>query len=170
MTSLVAEPPNRVLFFARRDSLRLTMTARYATRDPVSGQPTGQTPGKFVAFRDFRFEVPPTGEVTIVDSTIEAAEVVEWLKRHRLFGDREEGFWLYEEPAPAITAAEQQRVSDAALEHDVATLEEMLAQERAGWAREEFVANLTDTIRKIRELQDRMGVTDAAKTRRKPQA
>lgn len=176
MTSLVAEPPNRVLFFARRDSLRLTMTARYATRDPVSGQPTGQTPGRFVAFRDFKFEVPPSGEVTIVDSlnggeaTLEASEVVDWLKRHRLFGDREEGFWLYEEPAPAITAAEQQRVSDAALEHDLDTLGEMLAQERAGWARPEFIGNLEDTMRKIRELQERAGLTDTPKARRKPQA
>jgi hypothetical protein len=125
----------------------------------VSGQPTGQTMGRFVAFKDFKFALPPSGKVTLVDSLnggeaeMEAAEVIEWRKRHRLLGDREEGFWLHEEPAPAVSGEEQQNASRAAMHHDVGTLEKMLEQERAGWARPDFIATLEGTLGEVKQIR-----------------
>lgn len=172
--SLVAEPPKEVLFWAKRDSLRLTMVARYPERDPVSGQMTGQSKGRFVAFRDFKCYVPQSGKVKLVDSLnggeaeMDAAEVVDWLKSHRLFGDRQEGFWLHEEPAPVVSAEEQQRVSDAATEHDVETLEAMLKAEQAGWAREEFLGTIRHAVDKIAEVQRKYAVDPPAVEPEKP--
>jgi hypothetical protein len=150
--------PN-VMFKSRRKGLRLTVTPRYTTRNPVSGQPTGETKGIFIAFLEGPdggyFSFPATGPVKLVDSLnggeseMDAEKVLEWLEGHRLFGDRFEGFWREELTAPAVSREELQVLMDAALEFDEDKLRALIEQEEAGWAREDLLSTARGALERI---------------------
>lgn len=142
--SLVSQPEAKLLFMSRRSELRLTKKSRYPIRGP-HGQVEGMTQGQFVAFRDGVFRCAPAGEVTLVDSLdggevdVDGQELVAYLRKHRLFGNREEGFWEVDPVAPAPSKAELSTLIRLSQRADVEQLEAFIAQERAGWNRTDLL-------------------------------
>lgn len=159
---LVSQPDTAITYFARREELRLTMRARYPIRNPVTGQPEGMSRGIFIGFREGKVRIPREGTVNLVDTLdggefeMDAAEVHQWLQKHRRFGDRMEGFWLHEEPAPPVTREELERIVNAATEWDVPLLERILGAERAGWDRPDIIRVAEGSIEKIRAMEARV--------------
>jgi hypothetical protein len=138
-----------VIFAARREDLRLTKVPRYPVYG-ASGQKVSESVGEVVCFRAGRLEVPLEGEITLEDGRpADAAEIVQWLEKHRLYGDREEGFFKVELAAPAPTQDEMQALVDAAMELNVDRLREILRQEEEGWQREAILRVARGGVEKI---------------------
>lgn len=154
---LVSRPDTQLLFMARRSELRLTLKSRYPIRGP-HGQIEGMTQGQYVGFRDGVFRCPSEGTVTLVDTLdggeaeIEAEELVRRLKTHRLFGNPEEGFWMVDPVAPPPSKEEMKTLVRLAQRANVAGLEELLAQERDGWNRPDFIEAAEDALQVSREV------------------
>jgi hypothetical protein len=131
----ISAPAKTVTFASGREELRLTKVSRYPVYG-ASGQKVSESIGEVVCFHDHRLEVPLEGEFVLEDGrTAPAAEIVEWLGKHRLLGDPHEGFFKVEMAAPAPTAEEMQALMDAGMALDVDRLAEIVKQEEAGWAR-----------------------------------
>jgi hypothetical protein len=159
---LVSKPDDSLVYMAIREELRLTMKARQPVRNPITGQVEGNTRGIFCGFRGGTLRIPREGMVTLVDTLdggeyeIEAEKVHEWLGKHRLNGNRTEGFWLLETPAPPVTAEEINRLVKAATEWDIDTLQAVLEQETAGWKREDVLKVAQGSIDRIRAMEERV--------------
>lgn len=172
---LVSPADTTVLYLARRSELRLTMKPRYAIRNPVSGQIDGYTPGAWIGFRDGQVRIPKTGTVQMQDTldggmseAMEAEDVHAWLMGHRLNGNREEGFWRVDPAAPPISNEELETLMDAALRLDVDVLEEIIRQERAGWAREQIIGRAQGALDRIGEMQQAQAQADAQEPAAEP--
>lgn len=159
--TLVSPTDSTVLFMSRRSALRLTMRPRYKTRDPVSGQQTGETKGVFIGFRDGQVRIPKDGEFVAVDTLdggesdpMPAGEVQDWLMRHRLFGNREEGFWRVDPTAPPVSQDEMRVMMNAATTLDEETLREIVRQEEAGWARDDILSVAREALDRIGEIRE----------------
>jgi hypothetical protein len=157
---LVSQPEKSVVYMARRSDLRLTLKSRYPLRNPVTGQPEGTTRGIFAGFRDGTLRVPREGKVVLVDTLdggeseeLDAEFVHEMLQKHRRYGDRSEGFWMLEQPAPPVSPQEIDRLMEAAARWDVGTLEAVLEQERAGWGRADLIATAERQVGRIRAME-----------------
>lgn len=152
---LVSQPESTLLFMSRRTDLRLVKRPRYPVRDPVSGQVAGSTAGEFVGFRDGQFRCPQEGEFKLADSLdggeaeVDAAELVEWLKKHRLYMNRQEGFWLVDQTAPPVSQDEMRALMQAAMRLDVPVLERIVEQERAGWGRDAIIVEAEAALDEI---------------------
>jgi hypothetical protein len=159
---LVSRPDESIVYMARRSDLRLTMKARYPVRNTITGQPEGVTRGIFCGFRDGVLRIPREGMVNLVDTLdggefeIEAEKVHDWLQKHRRFGDRAEGFWLLETPAPPVSAEEINRLVQAATDWNVEVLEEVIRQETAGWQREDVLKVARGSLERIRAMEERV--------------
>jgi hypothetical protein len=123
---LVSQPETSIVYMARRSDLRLTLKSRYPLRNPVTGQPEGTTRGIFAGFRDGTLRIPREGKVVLVDTLdggeseeLDAEFVHEMLQKHRRYGDRSEGFWMLEQPAPPVSPQEIDRLMEAAARWDV---------------------------------------------------
>ena len=46
-------------------------------------------------------------------SAVDAQELIAWMGRHRLNGDRHEGFWQVDPTAPPVSEDEMSRLMDA---------------------------------------------------------
>jgi hypothetical protein len=160
--NLVSKPDDSLVYMSRRVELRLTMKARYPVRNTITGQPEGMTSGIFCGFRGGVLRVPREGMVNLVDTLdggefeIEAEKVHDWLGKHRLNGNRTEGFWVLETPAPPVTAEEINRLVQAATDWNVELLEEVIAQETAGWGREDVLRVAQGSIDRIRAMEERV--------------
>jgi hypothetical protein len=157
---LVSQPEASITYVARRSDLRLTMKPRYPVNNPVTGQREGVSRGVFCGFRDGTLRIPREGKVVLMDTLnggeseeIEAADVHEWLQKHRRYGDRSEGFWMLEQPAPPVSPQEIDRLMEAAARWDVATLEAVLEQERAGWGRADLISTAERQVERIRAME-----------------
>lgn len=156
---LVSQPSGSLIFMAMRDGLRLTKKKRYPIRNPQTGEVSGLTQGEYIGFRDGRFVCPPTGTVTLVDTLdggvaeIDAEELIAWLRKHRLFDDKHEGFWLVEQPAPTPSKEELERLMDAAVNLRDDVLEQIIEQERAGWGREAVIETAERSLQQIRSMK-----------------
>jgi hypothetical protein len=157
---LVSQPETSIVYMARRSDLRLTMKPRYPVNNPVTGQREGESRGIFCGFRDGTLRIPREGKIVLMDTLnggeseeIEAAVVHEWLQKHRRYGDRSEGFWMLEQPAPPVSPQEIERLMEAAARWDVATLEAVLEQERAGWGRADLIATAERQVERIRAME-----------------
>lgn len=177
---LVAPTDKTILWMSRRSDLRLTKRARRTVRNLNTGELEGVTPGQYVGFRDGQIRIPKEGTVTIQDTLdggefeIPAEEMNAWLERHRLNGDRQEGFWRVDPTAPPVSQAEMQTMMTAALEVDVATLAHIVEQEEKGWQREQILEPARKALEgaiHIREQQAEMEAQEAqAKAPAKPKA
>jgi hypothetical protein len=157
---LVSQPETSIVYMARRSDLRLTMKPRYPVNNPVTGQREGESRGIFCGFRDGTLRIPREGKIVLMDTLnggeseeIEAAVVHEWLQKHRRYGDRSEGFWMLEQPAPPVSPQEIDRLMEAAARWDVGTLEAVLEQERAGWGRADLIATAERQVERIRAME-----------------
>lgn len=155
----VSQPETSVLYMARRSELRLTIKSRYPVRDPITGQHAGTTPGIFVGFREGVFRCPREGQFLLQDTLdggeieVDAADLNERLQKHRLFNSLEEGFWLVNPIAPPISKDELEQLMRAAMAFDEATLEEIIAQESAGWQREDLLTTARDALGRVQQLR-----------------
>lgn len=152
--ALVSQPPTGVIFASRRSELRLVVTPKR----PVFGTPAGgfvggqvsQSEGITLAFRGGQLLVPHDGDVISEEGTrVPAADVLTWLRSHRLFGDAMGGFWEVHTAAPPVSKDEIERIVNAALALDVPALEAILAAEQTGWERDEVIDQVQATIGKI---------------------
>lgn len=167
---LVSQPDQGTIFLSRRSDLRLVRTPRYPIMGP-SGQKVGEKPGEAVAFREGRFYCPAEGKVTLEDGReVDADDLRPWMLGHRLVGDVNEGFWAVETVAPPVSSDELQRLSKAAVQHDVETIEAMIAQEVAGWDRADFIGGMRRTIEEVEEVQARVRAEIAAEQALEAQA
>ena len=155
MSTLVSQPSTLITYAARRENLRLTKRRRFPVRNPVTGEVEGQTQGQYVGFRFGLFQCPPSGPFMLVDTLdggqveVDAADVIEFLDKHRLNGDQQEGFWRVEQAAPPISGEEMNALTQAALGLDEESLQKILEQERAGWKRPDIISNAEMALERI---------------------
>jgi hypothetical protein len=155
---LVSAPEKRLLFMSRRSDLRMFKRASYAVRDPNSGEVVDRTQAQVVAFVDGQFRCEPSGTVTLTDTLdagiaeVDGEELVSWLLKHRLYGDKHEGFWRVDPTAPPVSKDEMKGLLRAAQRFDVDALERALADERAGWNREDVIETIESTLADTREV------------------
>jgi hypothetical protein len=137
---------------SRRQNLRLVMEPSY---DIFNGpRKVGVSPSKTVAFYDGRYQLPPSGEITYEDGRKgDASEALEWLRTHRLYGDREEGFWEMPRVAPAVSQEETRVLLGALAKLDEETLLKALEEERTGWAREDFIVTIEGTLAEVQAIR-----------------
>lgn len=151
---LVTAPPDGRTFFARRSGLRLVMV-KDRTRFDAEGNAIETIRGKHVAFVDGKLTVPSSGKLKGEGGDVlDAAEVLEFLESHHLNGDREEGFWLVEQPAPAPSEAEQEQLAQLGMDLDVEGLERFVAQEKAGWARPALLGVARGSLERARAKRE----------------
>jgi len=177
---LVSPTDKTILYMSRRSELRLTKRPRRTVRNVHTGELEGVTQGQYIGFRDGQVRIPKTGTVEIQDTLdggvfeVDAEEMHAWMRRHRLFGNRGEGFWVVDPTAPPVSQAEMQTMMTAALEVDVATLARIVEQEEQGWQREQILEparKALDGAIHIREQQAAMEAEEAqAKAPAKPKA
>jgi hypothetical protein len=150
---LVSQPETKTLYMSRRSELRLVLTARQPITG-AAGQKTGESPGRVAQFRDGVFRCPPTGTVELEDGRqADAAEITAWLDTHRLNGNVEEGFWRVDPTAPALSRAEMETMTQAAIALDSEKLLALIAQEEAGWAREDVLSIARDAVESIEAVK-----------------
>lgn len=153
---LISQPAREVTYAARRSDLQLIKTARYPTLGPGNVK-VGETPGVAVQFVEGVYRIPLEGKVVTKHGVaVEAAELHPWLQSHRLFDDMQEGFVKVEQAAPPLTAAEIKAVTRAQIRVQPDVLEEIVAQERAGWNRPELIEVAEDALSELRTLQAEM--------------
>lgn len=161
---VAAKKPVRV-YFARREEL--VLTKRKSKRVMSGGEQVDVEPGELLSFINGKLTVPLDDDlITLQGLHIDGQEVIDFLegnegrelargeKRispHHLFGDRQEGFWLHEEVAPAITPAEQGSLIELAEERDVEGIEAFIAAEREGFNRPDLIATAEGTLERVRE-------------------
>jgi hypothetical protein len=189
---LVAQPRKFVTFYARRQNLRLVLKPRRPERSPMTGEVIGETTGLSIQFDVFidpikreqlvaagtdereaqavsrigRYECPTEGEATLENGrTLDAADLLDALRRHRLNGDLLEGFWETQPTVPPVTRAELDRITAAALEWDVDTLRAIVEQESAGWGREDIIRIAEGAIEKILERDAQVEAAQQAEHR-----
>lgn len=140
------------MFFSARSGLRLVKVRQMAVRG-AEGQQTDTTPGQTVEFIDHKFFVPRKGQVMLKGEPCDAAELVEWLRNHRAFEDREEGFWEHKETPPTISAAEIDEITNLAIAHDSKGLEALVRRERQLWNRPEVIERVENAIGQVSEAK-----------------
>jgi hypothetical protein len=150
---LVSAPAKVAQYAARRSELRLVKVGVYPIYGP-GGQKVGDKPGETVEFRNGLLTVDLTQDETAIAAgrSVPTEELVEWLERHRLLGDREEGFFKVEIAAPAISDAEMGALMDAAVNLDTDKLQAILEAEQQGWQREAIINNATRSLASIEAL------------------
>lgn len=156
-TKMVGKPEAAVTFLARRDELRLIKKAERFRRN-AEGDVVESIPGERIVFRDGVLKVPLTGTIAGENGdALDAPEVIAWLQGHKLRGDRQEGFWELEEPAPAPSEDELTQLQMLAEDLDAKGLERYIGEERDGWAREKLLAiaegSLVRVKAKVEELE-----------------
>jgi hypothetical protein len=136
---IVSQPEQVRTFFARREELILVMKPERPVRGP-SGEQVDLTEGIRLPFQAGTFRVPLTGYITSQQGRkIPAADVLEFLDRHRLKDDQFEGFSELAQAAPPVSEEELTAITIAVARGDVENLTMILENERNGWNRREIV-------------------------------
>lgn len=169
---LVAERAAVATFYSRRKSLRLVIEPRYEQVAPQTGRALGRSPGVTVEFKENHLALPGSGPVKIANGRkAEAEDLLEALREHDLFKDVHDGFWEVDPSAPPAAAEELQRLVTAGLAGDIATLEKMAGQERAGWQRSELLALIAESIDQVKDAKAREDAAmDALRERARAEA
>src|SRR5215472_13729886 len=114
MPAAVAEPQQFVsvpdtgeIWLARRSSLRLVKRPTRQTRD-AEANPAETIYGQTLEFTEGVFRLPAVRLAYGVEC--EAQELREWLARHPMKDDREEGFWRVDAVAPPVSSEELHRL------------------------------------------------------------
>lgn len=153
----VAPPKPQAVFMSRRAELCLVME-----KDPyvitVSGDKDYGV-GKRLNFVEGRFVVPLDEETMLIDRDVEVScqAVLDFLegsaerkvRPHKMFGNKEEGFWRHEEAAPLPTKVELEAVVRMAEESDLEGLDALIEAERDGWARPQVLELAEGTYERV---------------------
>jgi hypothetical protein len=165
---LVSAPPRAAIFMSRRSDLRLVKTPKIP-RIAATGMKIGEEPGETLVFRAGRLDVPHEGTVELEDGReCDAQEVRAFLTSHRWFGDTQDGFWEVEQVGPPVSKQEMDAVVNAALEFDEAKLEAIVAQESAGWGRQDLIASASEALERMRAAKARQAELQAEQAKAKP--
>ena len=140
---LVAQPPNSVVYAARRRDLVLVLEPRFPILG-LHGQKSGETKGIRAKFRN--------GTLKLDRSDPDHAELIERLDKHRLNGNMMEGFWRSVDPAPAATQQEMQHIVDASIGMDTELLERFIAEEESGYKRDDVLETARMALRRVRKV------------------
>lgn len=150
---LVTQPRREKTYAARRGGLRLTKVPRYPVLG-AGGQKVDETRGVVIAFRDGMLRIPTEGTVlTEQGHEVDAAEIVQWLDRHRLNGNHDEGFFEVPQAAPPVSEEETERIGEFSLLHDTDSLRAMLETEQKGWNRQGLVGPVSKAIARIEQIR-----------------
>lgn len=169
---LVGAPEKSAVFMARRGDLKLVLKRKWERKDG-EGNVIETIPGEHVKFEDGVLRVPRTGKLRGEHGEeLDAREVLTALLGneqsgqlpHRLLGDRFDGFWLHEEPAPAPTEDERNALAELVIELDVDGIEAFISQEEAGWARDGLLGEARTSLERVRAKVDARDV-ELAKAR-----
>jgi hypothetical protein len=164
--SIVSQPEQVRTFFARREELTLVMRPERPVRGP-SGEQVDLTEGIRIPFSAGMFRVPLTGHVTSQQGRkVPAADVLEFLDRHRLKGDQFEGFSELAQAAPPVSEEELTMITVAVARGDQERLEMVLEDERNGWNRREVVRAVEQGLHALAMMLEQ--VADAAEADEKP--
>ena len=149
MSVTLSKPDTKVTFLSARRDLELVKKPEIKRSGP-EGQTIETIPGERVVFQGVVLRVPPTGFVTGKrGEKIPGKELIPWLENHPLAGDREEGFWRHEEPAPEPTEDELTQLQVLAINSDTKGLEELIALEEKGWGREKIIGSARRSLEMI---------------------
>lgn len=137
---LVTAPRAEKLYMASREDLELVKRRDLPQHD-ADGQRLEDKLGQRVQFRDGTLRIPLEDEAFKGKRGVEipTQELLDWLDRHPLNGDMQDGFWLVPAPTPAPTEGELQNIVVLAEESNLQGLEDFIEQETAGWGREELL-------------------------------
>jgi hypothetical protein len=165
--TLVSKPEQSALYMSARSGLRLVKRPKLPIRDQT-GQEVDQTPGERIDFdSDAVLRVPLDRDADVelpTGVTLKAGEIHDWLQKHKTFGDRFEGFWKVDQPAPPITQQELENVLDLALRLDEDGLVALIEQEQSGYARSDLLEAAKGSLAKLREMK----VPEKAEEPKKP--
>lgn len=161
---LVSRPEQATLYMSRRNELRLV---RAATRNRYNaeGSKIETLQGESLTFTDGSFRVPLRGKVGIDKGMkVPVDELRAWLEGdpeagvepHRLFGDREEGFWRVDAVAPPVSEVELERLTELTTDLDIPRLGVFIEQEEAGWARERLLVAARKALARVEEAMTRL--------------
>ncbi len=147
--ALVSVPDGSIMFMARRSDLRLVKRPIRIKRD-AEGNAIDQTPGETVQFKDGVFRCPVDGEVVLTNGErVPSGVISKWLEAHILKDDTQEGFWRVDPTAPPLSKAELDVLQTLAIDLDADGLTAFIAQERAGWGREELLGVAEGTLSRV---------------------
>jgi hypothetical protein len=134
-TLVPASPGDRVRRAPRRPAAR---EEGAALPGPRPGRPEGRRdPGRHRQVPGRPARVPTEGTLlTEQGHEVDAAEILEWLQRHPLLGNHDEGFFEVPQAAPPVSEEETERIGEFSLLHDTDSLRAMLESEQRGWNRQ----------------------------------
>jgi hypothetical protein len=169
---MVGAPEKAVVFMARRDDLKLVVKRKWDRKDG-EGNVIETVPGEHVKFDGGVLRIPASGGVRGEHGeALDAKSVLTFLLGdpekgtlpHPLLGDRFDGFWLHEEPAPAPTEDERNALAELVIELDAAGIERFISEEEAGWAREGLLAEARTSLGRVQaKVAERESQLDAAR-------
>lgn len=144
----IIQAPHRIVQFAAyRGELVLVHTPTYDILGPQGNKTGKTTDGVRVRFEDGMLRVPEEGHiVTEQGRKFDAPEMLEWLRDHRLNGNRDEGFWEVPMAAPPVSEAELEAVTGASIRADIRRLKSLLEAEERGWKRGELMRPIQKAI------------------------
>ena len=153
--SAVAAPPTSVQFVAKRSDLWLVHTPSFYTYGP-HGNRTGESGSVRFEFTRGTIRFSPQdfergGRYHNTGLTF--AEVLDWFRSHRLFDDRNDGFWEVTQEAPEISGDEFSAILAAAQAGDRELLEQIQADELAGWNRPKLLEAVDQAITNLPKAQ-----------------
>lgn len=153
MDSLVSQPRQEVTYAARREDLRLVKEQRYPVLGP-GGRQVSETRGVVIKFTYGQLRLPLEGKVTTEQGhQVDSAEIIAWLDSHHLNGNRDEGFFKVPQAAPGVTDEEIERITEAAMLHDTATLTAIRDAEMAGWRRQAILKVVEKRIAQAEQMK-----------------
>jgi hypothetical protein len=166
--TIVSQPQQLKTYAARRAELVLVMKPERNVHGP-GGERVDVTPGIRLQFADGVLRVPLTGTVqTQQGREIPAEDVLEFLERHRLYGDRFEGFTEIPQAAPPVSEDEMAQIMYAVAMGDLDRLNGVLDAERSGWNRPEIIKGVQqglETLQAIAQTFDDDPPPDAKKAK-----
>lgn len=159
---MVAAPEKALVFLARRAELKLVIKRSWDRKDG-EGNVVETIPGEHVRFVDGVLRVPASGRMRGEHGEdLDAKDVLTFLLGdeangrlpHHLLGDKFDGFWRHDEPAPAPTDEERQTLAELAMELDVDGLARFISQEEEGWCREELLSVARTSLERAKSKQE----------------
>ena len=152
--ALVSQPTREKVFTARREDLRLVLIPEYPILN-AQGAKTGQnSEGLTVRFVNGLLRLPLEGTIRTENGReVDVAEVWPFINKHRLLGDRFEGFVELTISAPPVSADELRALTRASLALNEEALQDLIEQETEGWNREDILGPAREALDGIRALK-----------------
>lgn len=153
--STVAAPPTSVQFVAKRSDLWLIHTPAFTKYGP-SGNVIGKTQSVMFEFSHGTIRFSPQDFEQggrYFKTGLSFAEALDWFRNHNLFADRNDGFWEVTQEAPEISGDEFSAILSAAQAGDRELLEQIQADELAGWNRPKLLEAVDQAITNLPKAQ-----------------